>query len=159
MKKLFGKKKRLNADMQLQITSMADIFTILLVFLLKNYASSVATVAPVKNTRLPVAETSVILKDSLKIEIAADSLLVDEKPVVTLKNFIFPTGDAVDPAGKDTLSQALSAQRQKHTENNKDPHMVLIADEKAPYESIQRVLASAALTGYVDLQLVVVQKD
>ena len=159
MKKMFGKKKRMNSDMSLQITSMADIFMILLVFLLKNFAASTSSTAPVKNTRLPVAETSVILKDSLKLEISSDSLLIDEKPVVALKNFLFPAGDEVDPAGKDTLSTALSAQRAKNLEKQKDPHLVLIADEKAPYETVQRVLASAAQTGFVDLQLVVVQKE
>ena len=159
MKTMFGKKKRLSSDMALQITSMADIFTILLVFLLKNYAASVSTTAPVKNTRLPVAETSVVLKDSLKLEISPDSLLVDEKPIIPLNNFVFPAGNEMDPAGKDTLSLALTAQREKQTDKQKEAHLVLIADEKAPYETVQRVLASAALTGYVDLQLVVVQKE
>lgn len=158
-KSLFGKKKKLNSDMALQITSMADVFMILLVFLLKNYSSSIATIAPAGKTKLPIAEAKAPAKETLKLEISPDSILIDEKPILTLKDFAYDAQDVVVAGGADKLKEALMEQRQKNPEKSKEAHLMLIADEKAPYETIQRVLASAASSGFVDLQLVVVQKD
>jgi biopolymer transport protein ExbD len=158
-KSFLKKKKRPNGDMALQITSMADIFMILLVFLLKNYSASVANMGPAKDTRLPIAEASTSVEETLKIEIASDSVLVDEKQIIALKNFAYPDGEAVPAGAKDKLTAALLEERSKHPDRKDDAHIMLIADEKAPYETIQRVLASAASSGFVDLQLVVVAKE
>ena len=156
---LFKKKKKMSSDMALQITSMADIFMILLVFLLKNYSASVAAISPSQNTKLPIAVTQAEMKDTLKLEVSPDALLIDEKPVLALKNFIVSEEDKPKLGEQDKLTRALLDERAKHKGKDKDSHLMLIADEKVPYETIQRVLASAAGSGYVDLQLVVVQKE
>ena len=70
MKTMFmhKKKKRNDGEMSLQITSMADIFTIILVFLLKTTASGINTVSP-NGANLPLARGREIVQDTLKMEI------------------------------------------------------------------------------------------
>ena len=161
MKKSFLKKrKKSSGDVALQITSMADIFMILLVFLLKSYASSVSNVAPTAHISLPeISKTKGEVKDTLKVEIADNIVLIDTKPAATLKNFEFePTEDG--PGGiSPAVLKILNEQRKLRPEPNMDSSLIVMADQQTPYATIKRVVASAASAGFVDLQLVVVQND
>ena len=158
MKKKFGKAKRRGQDMALQITSMADIFMILLVFLLKNYSTTLTSVSPSEGTRLPVAESQDILKEALKVEISKDSISVDHKPVIDLHDFRF--SGRIDAYGEtavaNPLYSAMQAERKKGRAGT-DSNLVVLADERTPYDTIKLVMGSAARAGYVDLQLVVVE--
>ncbi len=156
--KTFVKTKKMSCDMALQITSMADIFMILLVFLLKNYSATLSSLAPAMHAKLPVATSDTIPKESLKIEIAQSAILIDGKPTVTLKNFEFFPGDAPVHGSSGPLYRVLADQRKKARAND-DSNVLLLADERTPYSTIQRVLASAASSGFVDLQLVVVAAE
>jgi biopolymer transport protein ExbD len=157
MKKSFLKKKQLPQEMALQITSMADIFTIILVFLLKSYSTSVSNVSPTEKTRLPVAQSEVSVKDALKLEISSNSILIDQKPIVKLNNFEFSPGEVPDHGKFGPLYRVLFEQRKKLPNANADSNLLVLADEKTPYQTLQKVLASAGSAGFVDLQLVVIQ--
>src|SRR4029077_3513385 len=99
MKKSFLRRKSLNADMALQITSMADIFMILLVFLLKSYATSITNIAPSAHISLPeVDQARSVPKESMKIEIGKDAVTIDEKPALGLTNYQF--SDAEQAGGE-----------------------------------------------------------
>src|SRR5262249_7431551 len=115
MKKRFGKKKKPGEDMALQITSMADIFTIILVFLLQRYSIGLTTIAPSKDTVLPEAKANDEMKETLKLEIASDSILVDAKPAVQLTNFNFNGTDQIVNGISQNLYKALIGYRKGHT--------------------------------------------
>lgn len=161
MKKSFLKKrKKAGTDVALQITSMADIFMILLVFLLKNYATSVTNIAPTAHLALPeVHKAKGEIKETLRIEIAGDTVLIDQKPAVTLHNFEFdPQEDG--PGGiSPSVLKVLNEQRKLRPEPNLDSSLLVMADQQTPYSTIKRVVASAASAGFVDLQLVVVENE
>ena len=136
---------------------MADIFMILLVFLLKNYSASLTTIAPSSQLSLPevAVSTKTTPKESLKIEVGPDAILVDQKLAVKLKNFEFPESEAIS-AGSPTIADLMQKQRQLRPEPNLESSIVVMADQRAPYSTIKRVIASVAGAGFVDLQLVVV---
>ena len=71
MSKRYAKKARISSEMALQITSMADIFTILLVFLLKSFSTGVTNITPSGNMVLPEAHKVDALVETLKVEISA----------------------------------------------------------------------------------------
>lgn len=159
MSKTFLKKKKLPTEMSLQITSMADIFMILLVFLLKNYATSISNIAPTARLSLPeVTKGSGNIKETLKVEIANDTVVVDQKPVLKLQNFAFTPEEETGLAGSSpTLLKVLTDQRSLKPEPNTDSSLLVMADQRTPYSTLKRVVASAAGAGFVDLQLVVVE--
>jgi biopolymer transport protein ExbD len=160
MHRRFGKKKKLGEDMSLQITSMADIFTILLVFLLKSYSTSLTNLAPVSKTKLPEATVKGSeIRDTLKMEVNADAILIDEKPVVRLHHFEFGPGEVAEDGRSPAVFQVLLEQRRHLPNPNVDPNLLVMADEKTPFATIKPLLASAANAGFVDLQLVAVAPD
>ncbi len=160
MRKSFMKRKKASGDMSLQITSMADIFMILLVFLLKSYATSVTNIAPSAHLSLPeVSKGKGVIKETLKVEIAKNTVLIDQKPVVKLNNFEFDAQEMAAGATSPAILKAFNQQRTQLPEANKDSTLLVMADQNAPYSTIKRVVASAAGAGFVDLQLIVVETE
>jgi biopolymer transport protein ExbD len=156
-KGIFRKKKKMSSDVSLQITSMADIFMILLVFLLKSYATSITNIAPSAHISLPeVVSAPGVPKDSLKIEVGRESVIVDDKPILQLREYQFGPDESSGEASP-TITRILNDERKKTPVPNMDSALVVMADEGTPYSTIKRVVASAAGAGFVDLQLLVVQ--
>ena len=163
-KPAYKKRHLASEEMSLQITSMADIFVILLVFLLKSYATSAVNVTP--SVMLPEAQASEASVEALKVEITPTSVLVEGQPVTTLKTFQFDGKDLEGNGTSKTLHAALKRERDRqlliakqNTDVKIDAKILVIADQKAPYGAIKTVLASAALNGYTDFKLAVVKGE
>lgn len=158
--KSFLKKQHQSGEMSLQITSMADIFMILLVFLLKSYSTSVANLSPVSQMELPSAgKTASEIKDLVKMEVSSDSVLIDQKPVLLLKNYEFKPGD-VNGTGKiDKIYDILYEERKRQPIPNMDSKLLLMADENTPFSTLRTIIDSAAAAGFVDLQLVTAENE
>jgi len=157
-KKSFLKKKTGPTDVSLQITSMADIFMILLVFLLKNYSASLINLAPTSQLSLPevISSSKSVPKESMTVEVGPDAVLVDQTLAVKLNNFQFSAAESPESGGSPTIADLMQKQRSLRPEPNRGSSVVVMADQRAPYSTIKRVIASMAGAGFVDLQLVVV---
>jgi biopolymer transport protein ExbD len=165
-KKGFVKHGQLNEDMNLQITSMADIFIILLVFLLKGYATGTVNITPTKGMKLPMAQASDSQIEALKVEVSETGVQVEGESVMALTNFRFEARDIETSGVSRTLSKALEKQRKKqlmiaksNTDVKVDSKVVVIADQRVPYTTLKSVLASAAVQGYTDFKLAVVRGE
>jgi biopolymer transport protein ExbD len=164
-KGMFGK-KHASDEMALQITSLADIFVIILVFLLKSYATGAVNLSPAKGLMLPEAHASEASVEALKVEISETSIQVEGQPVTDLKAFKFAAGDLVANGSSKTLTTVLERQRQRqlliaksNSDVKVDPKILVIADQRVPYQTIKSVLASAAIHGYTDFKLAVVKGE
>jgi biopolymer transport protein ExbD len=153
-------------EMSLQITSMADIFVIILVFLLKSYATSSITVSPAAGMLLPEAHAGDSPIEALKVEISKDAVQVDGQPIVKLSDFSFEKTDLQANGASVTLAKALEQQRNRqiliaksNTSVKVDSRILILSDQKTPYQTLKSVLASAALHGYTDFKLAVVRGD
>ena len=147
-------------EMSLQITSMADVFTILLIFLLKGYASDAANVQPTAGMRIPSAVGSANLQESLKVEVAQDAILVDGAPVVTLQSFGVRSNDDWK-ALNESLAQSRARQDLISAQNpdvSKSAKLLLIADGRAPWPLLRETLRVAQANGFTEPQLAVVRK-
>jgi biopolymer transport protein ExbD len=165
MKKLFKSSRRGSEEMSLQITSMADIFTILLVFLLKSYSTSALAISPSKGLELPQAQASDEQVEALKVMVSESSVEVEGQPAATLEHFTFDSKDIQNGASV-SLNEALEKARkrqlliaQSNTDVKVDSKIIVVADQHAPYSTLKTVLASAALQGYTDFKLAVVKGD
>lgn len=162
------KKRRggsVSGEMELQITSMADIFTILLVFLLKSYSAG-TTIAPSAGTILPQAWAAEAPVEALKLEVAEKGISIEGNLVTPLTQYQFENGDLGANGVSSKLGAALDKERQRQlliAKNNPevkvDARIVVISDQKVPYSTLKSVLASAAVHGYTDFKLAVLKGD
>lgn len=162
----FNIRKPLNSDLALQITSMADIFIILLVFLLKSFNSGAINIMPSPGLKLPEAATTREQIQALNLEISESAIQVDNRPVTPLKSFQFDKADLQPNGISVSLDRALETQRKRqdliaksNSDVQVDSKILVIADGRAPYGTIKSVLSSAAIHGFSDFKLVVLRKE
>jgi biopolymer transport protein ExbD len=152
-------KKSMKTDVSLQIAPMASIFTVILVFLLKNFSSGTSAIVPNENVVLPELKVADDFQDSLKIEVAQTEILVDDQPIAKLNNFEFDRIEVAENGGLKSVNQAIVSEKEKAMEAQIEYKDVLIlADKRAPYRTLKRVIASASSGGYQKVKLVVIKE-
>ncbi len=161
-----NKKPAGTEEMSLQITSMADIFIILLVFLLKSYATGAISPTSAKGMLLADAQASDVAVDALKLEVTENAVLVEGQAVMPLQGFAFDPKDVQANGTSRQLSAAMEIQRKRqmliakgNSDVKIDPKVIVIADKRVPYGTLKTVLASAAVHGYTDFKLAVVKSE
>jgi biopolymer transport protein ExbD len=152
----------------LQITSMIDMFTIILVFLLKSYTSSAVDITPSKGLSLPQSTAVGAPVEALKLAVSKEGIFVDDKAIVTFENGQLPKGstDAGDAKFIKPLYEALSAQAQKSkgiAKQNEtvtfDGKIIFQADQSLNYQLIRKVMYTATIAGYSDFKFAVVAHE
>jgi biopolymer transport protein ExbD len=149
----FRSNKRGSSDVSLNITAMADIFTVLLVFLLKSYASGAMTIMPTANINLPAASMKSEHVEALKIEISQSDLVVEGKQIVPLSDYQFPANDLNKSGFSNKLFESI--QEIKKTEAVPTENVIILADRKVPYSALKIIMASAAGAGLTNFKLAV----
>ncbi len=181
----FRRKTSLPEDIALQITSMADIFTILLVFLLKTFSTGVTNLSPSSSVTLPEAHSEDQVTESLKVEISPTAILIEDKPVMVLDKFQFNPHDLDSQGQPKPVISALQLEREREMRKPSsstpptdtpasdssalDPtkvasekaaaltRLTVVADENTPYDVVRTVMATATTVGFSDFKLVVVE--
>ena len=166
MRRKRSQSPKLNEEATLQITSMADIFTIILVFLLKSTSNSSVNISPSQGMKIPESKSQIAPIEALKVEISENGIQVESKPIVDLQNFRFKENEIQPNATSLALSEALKKERKRQeliAKSNPnvvaDSKMILVADERTPYITVKTVLASAAVNGFTDYKLITVNKN
>src|SRR6476661_944349 len=97
------------SSFKIQITSMVDMFVILLVFLLKTYSTSPVNINPKEGLRIPESVATTDPVDVVKLIVSQDAVFVEDKKVMDLEKGRVPASlnDANDPSFLRSLYEAL----------------------------------------------------
>ncbi len=158
MKKKFNRPNHQKSNIILQITSMADIFMILLVFLLKNFSTDASKITMHTAIALPSVKQIEPIIDHLKLEISQNSILLDDIPIIELKEFHFDPSELESDGTSRHLNIALSQQRSSHS-LLKYPRLIIIADKMMPYWTLRKILASATKNNFEGFNLIVTEEQ
>jgi biopolymer transport protein ExbD len=159
--------RRSSAAFKIQITSMVDMFVILLVFLLKSYSTSPVQITPNKDLTLPESTVQVDPEDVVKLVVSKSGIFVDEKRIVELKGgeLLPEDADRTDAHFIRKLFEELDVQAKK-TRNiasvnetvEFDGKILMQADRELPYALLKKVMYTSMLAGYSDMKLAVSAK-
>lgn len=138
---------------------MADIFTLLLVFLLKTLAQDLSAVTPSDSIQLPEANISDRVNGGHRIEIASGKIHFDDTDVMTLKDFQFENGELDDRGMPKSLAAAFTSKKEELRNTHNDQQQLLVlADSLTPFSTIKAVLSSATENGFGNFKLIVINK-
>lgn len=141
----------------LNLTSMIDMFTILLVFLLKSYSADGQMVTVSDQLVLPKAEIEQKIELKLEIQVNNSVIIVDGDPVVTVTPELLSSGNSI-PVLVTRLRDHLEYSRQSRGTLTEDDMKVNIqGDVGMPAILLQRVMASCSEAGYSGQNLAVIK--
>jgi biopolymer transport protein ExbD len=169
-------RKRIHRDFELPLTSMLDVLVIILVFLLKSYATSPNSFTTVPGLKLPLSGSPEVPPDSLQVIITPEGMTFENERVVEFvvsavnagvaddtAAYAFKKGD-LDEGGRrivplfDALVKArekaelLRAKSKARDEQGNplpfDGVLAIQADKRVKYDTIRKIMYTAATAGY-----------
>lgn len=156
------RKAQKDAGFTLQLTAMVDMFTIMIVFLLKSYDTSSLEVKNVDNLRLPTSITASIPQESLLLLVSKKAVFVNDTKVADIidgklaPNSLSKTDeDYIEPLFKELDKEAkkIEALAKRNPTIKFDGKLLMQADESLGYAVLRKVLYTATMAGYGDLRL------
>lgn len=163
MRKRFKIKTNRNGTFSLNITSMCDMFTLLLVFLLQSYSTAEVTLDVEKDLRLPTSSSMTDLTQSVKLSLTKTSLRYDNKDLASLSDMKFSAND-IDPNDSNFI-KPLFAELDKLAKSPdapqfiKDGKLLFQADRDLPYSVLRKVMYTASMAGFPQLKLVIMSGE
>jgi biopolymer transport protein ExbD len=159
---------KLPSTFRIQITSMVDMFVILLVFLLKSYSTSPVNITPSDKLTLPASTSIKDPTDVLKLVVSKVGIFVEDKKVIdftdgklnvkdvetTDSQFIRSLYTELDSRAQQTRSIASVNDTLEF-----DGKVIVQADRQMPYELLRKVMYTSMMAGYSDVKIAVMVKE
>lgn len=161
-----------NSTFGLNITSMTDMFTILLVFLLQSYSTSQVEINPVTGVSLPTSSTDANPVEGVRVSVSAMELKIGDRTIASLKdaqflgadmdpndsNFILPLFHELEKISKDNAAKDIAKGEKKLAEVD-EGRILLQADQSLNYAILRKVMYTASMAGFPKLKLATVVGD
>jgi len=147
------------SEVKIQLTSMMDMFTILLVFLLRSYSVQGQLVAPSQDLTLPSSKSQNPPEAGLEVIISKDWILVNQKPVESMKNVAKMEGYLIPKLYEELSRYAKEAKKVEERYGIPFSGKITIQGDKAiPYKYLIKVLATCGQSDFPNMRLLVYQK-
>jgi biopolymer transport protein ExbD len=143
---------------KLMITSMMDMFTIILIFLLFQFSEKPETISMMENIELPKSTATMEHTETIKLILTQNSLHLNDDMIAQVKKGRVIGLDPQNP--KDSvLYQRLAMNFQKSAEISDEKstknHILLLCDKGHHFKTINGIVKTAALAGYPNFQFAV----
>lgn len=153
-----AKKHRTTTEESLNLTSMMDAMTIILLFLLKTYSTSGAIISPSSDLKLPYSLSTDTPHKELTVSVTRENILVSDERVISV-------GD-VDPGAPiiGSLFNELSRRSQEAKQNEIDyaipftHEVIVVADEETPFQLLFKVIYTCGSSEYNKLRLLTIRE-
>ena len=149
----------------LQLTSMVDMFMIIVVFLLKSMSVSSVTM-PAQDLRLPQSAYGKEPREMLLVQVSPNYIALNNRKLINLEKGKIRLKDLSEDDG--SLIEALKVSLSKEAEKTKkiqeqtgnlikfNGQVFIQADKGLEYGTLRKVFYTASLAGYGDLRLATV---
>ena len=143
----------------LNMNSMMDMMTIILLFLLKSYSTEGALASQSESLALPVSARTQKPKKEVNVSIASDVILVNEVPLMPTQD-IDPNEIAILPL-MSKLQEYANKERQLEIEAGKEfNHEIIIQGDKGiPFETLFKVMYTCSKSDFYKMRLLTVQSS
>lgn len=166
--------RRLAANEDLNITSLMDMFTIILVFLLKSFSTEDISVTPSSDLALPSSTTTQPAKLAVSVVVTRSQIVVDGVTLLPLTTAADPTNPLVSrvsippeaqqgqliPLLQERLQQKADAAKAIATASAQKDHefrgeVLLQCDKSLPFSVVRDVMYTAGQAQFADFRFVV----
>jgi biopolymer transport protein ExbD len=142
---------------KMNLTSLMDVFTILVFFLLVNSGSVEVVEAP-KNVTLPESRVEAKPRETVVIFVSPEEVLVQGKPVATVAGIL----DGATPSTA-LITERLAELKQSVIGPSTQAvagslEVTILADKSVPFIVVKRIMSACTNEGYENVSLAVTHK-
>ncbi len=142
---------------KMNLTSLMDVFTILVFFLLVNSASTEVLETP-KQITLPASVVEEKPRETVVIFVSPEEVTVQGEHVVRTEDILAFDGQNIAPIAErlEQVSQSVIGLKTKTVAESRE--VTVLADRTVPFNVIKKVMSTATGQGYGRISLAVLQK-
>ncbi len=153
---------RSKGNITLNVTSMMDMFTIILVFLLKSYSAEGQLVTPAEGLKIPDSSVQASAKPGLELKMSENSVMVEDYVLLNrrqIKKAIKSKDYLIAPLKKSLSKYASEAKNvaSRHEQKFKGS-IILQGDENVPYNLLVKIMYTCGQAGFPNINLIVYRK-
>ena len=141
----------------MNLTSLMDVFTILVFFLLVNSATTEVLETP-KQITLPASVVEEKPRETVVIFVSPDEVTVQGESVVLVSEILEMKGQDIAPIGErlEEVSENIIGFRTQIVAESQE--VTILADRSVPFNVIKKVMSTCTSRGFARISLAVLQK-
>ncbi|MDP6933693.1 MAG: biopolymer transporter ExbD [Myxococcota bacterium] len=172
------KSKRQEAGDELNITSMMDLMTIILVFLLKSYSTTDISIAPEGNLEIPFSTAAKAPELAVNLVVSQVGIIVDGRPILALtkeedennpgiQQIALPEEEVqgpLIPKLADILTRKAEDAKDLASKTQSDEHafkgrILIQCDKSVPFKVLRQVMYTAGQAQFGEFKFVIYKKE
>jgi biopolymer transport protein ExbD len=147
-------------EVKVNLTSMMDMFTIILVFLIIQYSTEGVMIQPSDYLTLPFSSVEQAAEVALDLVISKEWVIVNQEPVEKVATILAQEGLLIKNLQDKLQIYAREAKRMEEQFGAKFTGRVMIqGDKSTPYKLLVKVMATCGKSDYPNMRLLVYQKQ
>ncbi|HEX7637495.1 MAG TPA: biopolymer transporter ExbD [Burkholderiaceae bacterium] len=156
IQKRAARRARHGNQLDMNLVSLIDVFTILIFFLLSN--SGVETLPPTGTVHLPESTAQKLPKETPVVAVNDSEITVDGRKVADVPPLANFQGDLI-PGLKAELDQLAARPVARPEDAGKPKAVTIMGDKTIPYQLLRKVMATCAMADYTDVAFAVNRKE
>ena len=143
---------------KMNLTSLMDVFTILVFFLLVNSATTEVLETP-KQIKLPDSVVEAKPRETVVIFVSPEAVMVQGEAVALVDDILAMEGENIEPIGErlTALSENIIGVKTKTVAESQE--VTILADKSVPFSVLKKVMNTCTGRGYGRISLAVMQKS
>jgi biopolymer transport protein ExbD len=142
---------------KMNLTSLMDVFTILVFFLLVNSGSVELVEAP-KDVKLPESMEESKPRETVVVAVSPETVMVQGKLVAMVDDILDDDGTALDPLAARLAELSESVIGSSTMTVAESQEVTILADKDVPFIVVRKVMSACTGEGYENVSLAVIQK-
>jgi biopolymer transport protein ExbD len=147
-KKKFSPAEGLGDLIKPQMTSLIDILTLLLVFLIQSFNAEGTLITPSSDLVLPLSSSKQQPVPSLMVEITRDAVVAEDRRLASNASFA-ARSDLMVPGVYDWLSKRKSGDSKR---------IIIQCDRDVEFNIVKRVMYTCSKAGFTDFSVLVIEE-
>jgi biopolymer transport protein ExbD len=146
---------------KLIMTSMVDIFTFLLIFLLASFSDHVARFSIDGSVSLPKSAAKTDFKDNIRIVVSENTVWLGQDVIAKVKDGAVVGLDVNKPQSSVLYHKLVQcrAKAEQSATNTKEKNLILfLCDKRLSFNTINSIIKTAGLAGFPNFQFGVLKK-
>ena len=143
---------------RMNLTSLMDVFTILVFFLLVNSATTEVLETP-KQITLPASVVEEKPRETVVIFISRNEVTVQGVPVVLVKDIVAMKGQDIAPIGERLAEVSSNIIGLKTRIVAESQEVTILADRSVPFSVVKKVMSTCTSQGFGRISLAVLERS
>lgn len=142
----------------LVLTSLMDIFIVIIIYLLMNQTAGV-DVAPPRAIKLPDSVVDTAPRETVVMTVSNTDVVVQGERVATIADVLASNDDYIEPVAKrlDRIRESYIGISDEAMANSTE--VTIMADRRVPFKVLKKLMSTSSNAGYGKISLAVNKKE